>query len=528
MKSRIWNLASRISNWVKENPIEFWTLIIILLVASFVRLYRISDYMTFLSDEGRDVIIVRRFITQLHPPLIGPGTSVGNMYLGPLYYYMMAPALLFANFSPVGPAVQIAILGVITVAFIWFVMREWFPAKTTGDVQGVTLNVGALVAAGLYAISPTVIMFSRSSWNPNIMPFFSLLSIYSIWKVYESRGASREVGCWLMTLGVSFAFVLQSHYLGLLLIPTLFVFWMLTLIKIRKDKPAKTVFIRYSLFATSLFALLMSPLLFFDIRHNWQNYNAIKIFFTSSRDVGLPFLTYLSKIGTTAIMVFTNLPMGKNMYLGILAVFVSVIFLVWIYKKHLFTGTYGLLSLWIMAGLIGIAYYRGQIYNHYLGFLFPAPFLLLGTFTQKVLDSKNRVAKILFSLTIGFVVIFSFQNDPPFVNPGYQMPRAISVAKVIKEKAGGAKFNLAAISDFDDRSVYLYFLTIWGAKAVDADPSTSDFTVTNQLFVICEHPRTECDPTHNPSAWITRFGWTKIADEWPVWGGTLFKLEHAK
>ena len=217
--------VSKIRSWILLNKKEFLILLLILLVGAFMRLYRISDYMTFLSDEGRDVLIVRRFITELHPPLIGPGTSVGNMYLGPLYYYMMAPALLLANFSPVGPAVQIALLGVVTVFFVWFITREWFPVKTTGGIQ-VSLNVGALVAAGLYAISPTVITFSRSSWNPNIMPFFSLLSIYSIWKVYESRGASRGVGGWLITLGISYAFVLQSHYLGLFLAPTLFVFWL--------------------------------------------------------------------------------------------------------------------------------------------------------------------------------------------------------------------------------------------------------------------------------------------------------------
>ncbi|MCX6704440.1 MAG: hypothetical protein NTZ07_03265, partial [Candidatus Woesebacteria bacterium] len=141
----------KIINWVKDNKTEAIILGVILALAAVLRLYKIDQYMTFLVDEGRDVIIVRRFLTELRPPLIGPGTSIGNMYLGPLYYYMMAPALLFANFSPVGPAVQIALLGVATVFFVWFAGRVWF-GKTAG-----------LISAGLYAISPTVINFSRSS-----------------------------------------------------------------------------------------------------------------------------------------------------------------------------------------------------------------------------------------------------------------------------------------------------------------------------------------------------------------------------
>ena len=74
-------IALKIKNWVRENPAEFWILLAILLIGAFCRLYKIDQYMTFLGDEGRDVIIVRRLLTQLHPPLIGPGTSIGQMYL---------------------------------------------------------------------------------------------------------------------------------------------------------------------------------------------------------------------------------------------------------------------------------------------------------------------------------------------------------------------------------------------------------------------------------------------------------------
>jgi len=130
---------------------ELWLLGLILVVGAFLRLYKIDQYMTFLGDEGRDVIIVSRFIKHFDLMLVGPGTSVGNMYLGPLYYYLMVPALFLAGFSPVGPAVQIAILGVATIALIWWMGRQWW-GKTAG-----------LVAAALYAVAPTVIIFSRSS-----------------------------------------------------------------------------------------------------------------------------------------------------------------------------------------------------------------------------------------------------------------------------------------------------------------------------------------------------------------------------
>lgn len=421
---------SNIKNWIKQNPREFWILITILVVGSFFRLYKISDYMTFLGDEGRDVIIVRRFITELHPPLIGPGTSVGNMYLGPLYYYMMAPALLLANFSPVGPAVQIALLGVVTIWFVWFIGHKWFG------------NIAGLVAAGLYAISPTVIVFSRSSWNPNIMPFFSLLSIWSIWKVWKEHKFN-----WLIVLGFSFASVLQSHYLGLLLTPTLFIFWLLTLIGIWKNKLERSLFTRNSLLSILIFALLMSPLLFFDLRHHFQNFDSLKIFLSSNRDIGFSISTYFSRITSISEMLFANLIAGKNIYLGIFAIFVSVLVLIYMHRKNLFNAQLSLIASWLLFGILGLAYYKGAVYDHYLEFLFPVPFFLIGLLSKNILESKKIVFKILLALSLGYLIVISILNNPPLVDPTFQLPRAISVARVIQEKANGQRFNLASISD---------------------------------------------------------------------------------
>ena len=111
-----------VAKWIKSNII----LVIILLLGAFLRLYKIGDYMTLLGDEGRDALIVRNLLVHFDPILIGPGTSVGSMYLGPLYYYFMAPFLLLWNFSPVGPSIGVALLGVATIYLVYLVSTEWF------------------------------------------------------------------------------------------------------------------------------------------------------------------------------------------------------------------------------------------------------------------------------------------------------------------------------------------------------------------------------------------------------------------
>jgi 4-amino-4-deoxy-L-arabinose transferase-like glycosyltransferase len=87
-------------NWIKKNKIEFIFLLVVLVIALFLRLFRINEFMTFLGDEGRDVRIVRDLLTEGNLVFIGPQTSVGNMYLGPLYYYMMLPPCFSHALTP--------------------------------------------------------------------------------------------------------------------------------------------------------------------------------------------------------------------------------------------------------------------------------------------------------------------------------------------------------------------------------------------------------------------------------------------
>src|SRR3990167_720587 len=116
-------------------------LILILIIASFYRFYKIMDYMTFLGDEGRDVLIVYK-ILHGNLTLLGPTASVGGFFLGPIYYYFMAPFLWLFNYNPVGPAIMVALFGIATVWLIYKVGKEFF-----GPSAGV-------IAAGFFCNFP--------------------------------------------------------------------------------------------------------------------------------------------------------------------------------------------------------------------------------------------------------------------------------------------------------------------------------------------------------------------------------------
>jgi 4-amino-4-deoxy-L-arabinose transferase-like glycosyltransferase len=530
--------VSSIKEWVRENKKEAIILGVILLIGAVCRLYKIANYMTFLGDEGRDAIVVRRLLVNFDPILIGPGTSIGNMYLGPLYYYMMAPALLLANFSPVGPSVMIALLGVATIFLVWYIARLWFGKKA------------ALISSSLYAISPVIIIYSRSSWNPNIMPFFALICIFSLWKIFYEFNFK-----WVIVLGISYAFVLQSHYLGLLLAPTIAILWILTYLKItylrRQEKLKNRIgkFVKYSLISFLIFCVLMSPLVIFDARHGWRNFSAIATFFSQRETTvsikpwkAIPNIWPVFKDDfITRIVAANNSWIGN--YTSIFLVATAAFYLLFNYTKinklwtvyddnekdemKFFSGIF-LLFIWILVGIIGLGLYKQHIYDHYFGFVFAAPFLFLGAILGKIWEKFGDDGKIFVSFSVIILVVANIIANPLRYPANSQMWRAIEVAKVIQREAGGVKFNLAVIAKQNYEDGYQYFLEKWGEPVYDIDPLNLDKTIAGQLFVVCELPRDQCDPTHSPKAEIANFGWSKIDGEWDTVGVFVYKLVHTE
>lgn len=503
-------------NFIKKNKVYSLILILILIVGAFFRLYKISEYMTFLGDEGRDALVVKRLLLDHDLVFVGPGTSVGNMYLGPFYYYFMAPFLFLFRFDPTGPAVGVALLGVLTIFFVWYLAYKWFGRRA------------GLTAALLYAFSPVVIIFSRHSWNPNIMPFFSLLVIYSTFKFWYEEKYS-----YIVLASLSFAICLQSHYLALVLLPFVGIFLLLSFIKSKKVGKQKEL-LKNFLISVVIFLLLMSPLVVFDAKYNWRNFTAMKDFFFERSDfISNSFMSPFLHFFTIWNLVFTRLLASKNILFGKIVAFLlfslSFLQVVFYLKRRIYSkkvvAFFFVLS-WILVSVFVLSVYKEQIYDHYFGFLFPAPFLLLSFFLEELVTFK-RYGKFLFVPLIFLFLFFSFVNSPLRDNPSRQLQRTIDVSKKIAEEARGQRFNLAVIAERNYEGAYLYFLELWKEPVVIIDPQRASETITDQLFVVCEYEdKTKCQPVSNPKAEVANFGWSKIDKSFNVDGLMVFRLVH--
>jgi len=509
-------------------------LILILIFAAFLRLYKIADYMTFLGDEGRDVLIAYN-ILHGHLTLLGPTSSVGGFFLGPIYYYFMAPFLLLFNYNPVGPAVMVALFGIATVWLLYKFCSELFNSKI------------GLIAAFFYTISPLVISYSRSSWNPNPLPFFSLLTLFSLYKGVEKKSLKL-----IFVSGILFGVCLQLHYLALFLGVIIFFYILFLQISLKTTKIISVILSLIRQYFTFFlgFVIGWSPFLAFEVRHGFPDFRSMINFVLHSGNTGVN-SNFFAIIYDAFFRVFgrlvLNFPEADQFHwfnsliinswtvlILVVAVFSSILLIFNLYKNYKNENfrKYLLIFLWGFLGIILFGFYKKSIYDYYFSFMFPMPFVLTAGLVLYIYENKNFkiFGKILASFLFLLIFALNIQGIPFRYEPNRQLNQMRSIADFVMIKTNAKPFNFALISSGNSDYAYRYFFTIWNHPSVTiqypgVDPKRQ--TVTDQLFVVCESPL-PCSPVGNSLWEIAGFGQSDIAGHWKVSVVEVYKLIHYK
>ena len=494
--------------------------------------------MTFLGDEGRDVLVVYNI---LHGKLtlLGPTAYVGGFFLGPIYYYFMAPFLWLFNYNPVGPAVMVALFGVATVGLLYKFSSEFFNKRV------------GIIASSLYAISPLVIAYSRSSWNPNLVPFFSLLTLYVLYRAVRDKKLIL-----FFASGVLLGITMQLHYLAFFLGAIMFAY----LSKVStvesffgKSKNSLTDFIKRNLLIFSGFIIGLSPFFAFEARHGFTNISSIFKFIISSGDTG-PGRDLTANISDVFFRMFARLVVNYpssdqisvymhsnieiwhlvSLLIGLisLAVLLFNLFMS-VPNRNNFKEKFpnflklSLLSVWLVLGIVLFGFYKKNIYDYYFGFMFVVPFILVA-YALDFLSSRNKILKMIcFLIFLGLVAINLY--GIPFKNPpNRQLNQMKTIAQSVLDRTDTKPFNFALIAKGNSDHAYRYFFTIEGHPPVTIENKSIDpdrKTVTDQLLVICEEP---CQPLGNSLWEVAGFGRAEIAEEWSEIVIKAYKLVHYK
>lgn len=456
-------------------------LIAILILAFFLRAYNIKNNVMFQGDQGRDALIVSQIFKNQDPVFIGPMTSIGNMYLGPFYYYFMLPFLWLSYPSPLGPVYAVIAVSVATVYLLYQIGKKLFGQQS------------AVLATTFFALSANAIIYSRFSWNPNIAPFFGLLMFYFTYIAWQ-----KDSRYWIL-VSLMFSVLIQLHYVTLLSAAGAGIILLIQIfekIKLRENKDCWQKLIFSLTISLLVFLISLTPLILFDFKHDFLNSQAFVDILSSKESFELSrtnqqhglaavgqFLTLDLKNKASQVILETSFAVDtiNHPLLYIITILTVSYFLkVWKKKEKIKPAELVLLA-YLGSGILGIALYQHNVYLHYIAYLFPMVYLFYGLFFAKI----KRFYSLL--ILIPFFIYFLLSNSTRYQlkSSGWTIADMQNTAdQIYKRVKPDDKYNLVLLSESKDLygMNYRYFLS-----TKDNEPlALANHHQADTLFIINE------------------------------------------
>lgn len=473
-------------------------LTLIIVCATILRFYRIEPFMTFLGDQGRDAITIKRLVTFEDFPAIGAPSSVGQIFLGPFYYYLVAPFLLLFNFNPAGLGIGVAFLSVLFLVYLIYVIYKQFG-----------LFVSSLFIA-FAAFSFPLVELSRFSWNPNLLPYFSFTTIFFFYKWLKERSI-----IYAGLTGAFLAFCMQLHYLAMLIFIPIGLVYIMAVLKEKK----KTAFVKPTIAAIGAFGFFNIPLLLFDIKNNFLNSKNFIALFTESK-ISETDSSYISRLMETTRNFMQHafqVEMSAQLAFAIFVLFIVMSYFVIKKLNNLFI-TLNVLT--VIFYIFGFAFLASHRYIHYYG---PAYLSFYFLFSLFPLLLRNR--KLQLSLGALLIAIFVWIQFPLyyFFNsyPANQIERARLIAESFAPYIDKEPIQVVALPFTETDGHFRYFLEIQGVNLLPGDSPL----ISEELFVMCFNQE-NCRPLDDPQWQIAAFHNKQLATSWESEGVTIYKLIH--
>ncbi|MDO8486929.1 MAG: glycosyltransferase family 39 protein [Candidatus Curtissbacteria bacterium] len=487
---------------ISQKSPYFKIFLLIFVLAAILRFWRLDSLTTVSGDQGFDFLAVWNMVQgkniTLLGPKIGPYNEIGNLYLGPAYYYLLIPALMLTGFDPVGAAALTVVLALLTILLVYVIGREYFSPEA------------ALVASAVYALNPLLINQSRASSNPHLIPFFAAVFIYAALKIIVTKSKSF---IWPIICGLVLGVAVQLHYLALALASVL----VLALLGRRQAKKLLVV--------GGVFILAISPQILFETRHDFfvtrifvkqltagENIFSFGLLFghlgQSFKILGDIFIPSLPVILVGVFVAAAVLSLGKE-------------------RRKIAPQTLFLAGV-VIVGFFAASLYAGRIDIHYFATLYVPLAILVGTmfaaFFRKDLLSKSVSVVVLVLILGSYLFDLNLDSQNGYTMPkGWNLPGIRKVSRIIAADAkSGEKFNIAATLDGDTRAMPLRYMTeVYGKRALDVER----YPESDSIYLVSRDGR---EKIKDYSVWeISSFRPFKIDAMWEIQNGiSLYKLSH--
>ncbi len=374
----------------------------------FMRVFKLSETMSFIGDQGWFYLSARDAMLSGKIPLVGITASHTWLHQGPYWTYILIILFKIFNFSPFLPAYFVALVGTISIYLIYKVISEMFEKST------------AITSSFLYAFSPLIIENDRFPYHTALIPFFSLLFIFSVYNWLKGKEIFFPV---ILLLSILYNFELATVPLWGIIV----VFFLYGIYKksefVLKLKNPKTIIL-------SIFALFipMLPVFIYDFNNGfpqtlkfaeWAGYKFLKFFGFSAIGATSGSTNY-TLIFNFLLEFYKRLIFVQNYKIALILLAISFfLFFLEVFKesknKNLSLG-YLILFIYFVIYFIGflLAHTASQAY---LPALFIPIVVIMGLAINKLIKIKKfevlglMILIIIVVLNINYVVLNIFSGD---------------------------------------------------------------------------------------------------------------------
>lgn len=455
-------------NFLAKKYVVPTILLLIMLGAFAVRFYNYDTWLYFKMDQSRDAFTVSNAVKNGpgNLPLLGPRAgatkvSIGFLHLGPIFYYFQyLSGVIFHSTAPQVFAYPDLFFSIMVLPMLYLFLRLYFS------------RFHSLLIVLMYAFSFLIIEYSRFAWNPNSLPFFTVLSFYGLLKFFHEPQVKRRKW-WLILWAIGLTVGSQLHFLGffsLVGISVLLFFFHYELWKkenlqnIFQEKNRKSV-AAYAGLVLLIILVFYAPVIISDSMKNWAN---TKDFFQAmSTKQGTKPLTTRAVIGVQAqieyyVMIFTSYIFNKSsnsLYVLLLTLLISALFIGGIYliykffketKDSLRKDFLLLVFLWFFVYFLILIPVATQIEPRYFIFTFAVPFIFLGFFFQFLERKSKDYAWVAVAVTAIILWANAAGTSAWFKEQAQSQKKHLTVERtlILKTKDGVTLGQLQRVADY--------------------------------------------------------------------------------
>lgn len=402
--------------------------LVLLVLHLFLRFYQLLPRANFGWDQVDSAWAAKKILVDKNLLLNGP-VAKGNsgIYMGPLYYYLIAVFYFFTNLDPIASPIFQALLSIINFLVLFIVTKKLFGIKV------------AFVAGFINTFSNVVIGADRVQSIYYLIPAISYLIFYFLYKTIS--GYQKNI-LWLAVFtGLSFHVDFTSVFYPLLIVCALPFF------------PRNKQTIRYIFLSLPVFLLLILPILISTfVIHGGSSNGYSTLFNTFYHGLHLTRVLQISHDAFISVEQILQFGFFRTFVFLVLPIFMLVYYLEKQQKNSL--KLFYLMAIWIVIPWLVLATYAGELTDYY--FSLPRDFVIAILAYLSLCLWQNKIWLIKLAPVV-FWAAYSFNSLQSFFKP--HTGDLLTIEESVKQTIQNKK-----TITFKDKDPYSYIYYVYSRK----------------------------------------------------------------